>query len=502
MRYARMRLPCARRRSNPSVMSYDAVIVGSGPNGLAAAIELARNGHSVLVLEGHSRVGGGTRTDELTLPGFRHDYCSAVHPTGVLSPFFRQLPLGEHGLEWVRPLASVAHPLQNGDLALLYRDVERTADRLGRDGPRYRRLVAPFLRDPHKLLSNLLAPLKLPSMPLSMAWFGFKGLRPATWLARGHFESELARGLFAGCAAHSILPLEAFGTGAVGLVFAITAHVDEWPVARGGSESIATALASYLRSLGGEIRTDEEVTSLDQLPPHRVALFDTSPNVLVDAAGDALPASYRKRLEGFAYGPGVFKVDWALDGPIPWLNPRTLEASTVHVGGDIKAIAKSEREMWRGMHPDRPFLIVCQQSQFDDSRAPEGKQTGYAYCHVPAGSNVDMTMAIERQIERFAPDFRDRILARHVTGPAALERYNRNYVGGAITGGAMNLSQLFTRPVARLNPYTTPNPRLFLCSASTPPGGGVHGMCGYWAAQAALRQLRGDRPALPTGSVE
>lgn len=482
-------------------MPYDAIIIGSGPNGLAAGIELAQSGYSVLILEAHDEVGGGMRTDALTIPGFLHDVCSAVHPTGVLSPFFRTLPLADYGLEWVRPIASVAHPLQNGDVAMLYRDVNRTADRLGRDGPRYKRLVSPLLRNPHKLLKNLLAPLRVPSMPFSMAWFGFKGLRPATWLAKTHFETELARGLFAGCAGHSVLPLEAFGTGAVGLIFALMAHIDDWPVARGGSAAIGTALAAHFRALGGEIRTGERVTRLDALPAHRALLFDTSPNVMLDVARDVLPASYVRRLERFNYGPGVFKIDWALDGPIPWKNPRTLEASTVHVGGSIEEIAACESAAWRGIQPDRPFLILCQQSQFDETRAPAGKQTGYAYCHVPHGSTVDMTIAIERQIDRFAPDFRDRILARHVTTPAQLAAYNANYVGGAIAGGAMNLTQLFTRPVARLNPYTTPNERLFFCSASTPPGGGVHGMCGYWAAQAVKRRLRGTPKMLPPATT-
>lgn len=466
----------------------DAVVVGSGPNGMAAAIELARNGRSVLVVESHARVGGGTRTDELTLPGFRHDVCSAVHPTGILSPFLRQLPLHEHGLEWVKPPLSVAHPLDDGRAALLGLSVEETARQLGADGRAWTRLVTPFLKRPHKLLENLLAPFRIPSMPFTMARFGFYGLRSATGVARGLFRTEEAQALFAGCAGHSILPLDRLTSAAVGLVFAFTAHVEPWPVAKGGSEAVATALASYLRSLGGEIRTGFRVDSLDQLPECRAVLFDTSPREMLRISGDELPAGYRRRVEKYRYGPGVFKIDWALSEKIPWTNPAVGDASTVHVGGTLDEVAASERAMWDGEITDHPFLILCQQSHFDDTRAPAGKHTGYAYCHVPAGSTHDYTDAIESQIERFAPGFRDCILARHTMNPLGFEQYNPSYVGGAITGGVADLFQLFTRPVARWSPYTTPNPKIALCSASTPPGGGVHGMCGAWAARAMLRR--------------
>jgi phytoene dehydrogenase-like protein len=456
-------------------------------------VALAQRGVSVLVLEGESEIGGGARSAELTLPGFVHDVCSAVHPLGVLSPFFRELPLADHGLTWIRPPASVAHPLDGGDAVILYRSVERTCEGLGVDGPAWSRLVGPFLEAPHRLLEDLLAPLRIPVNPFAMLRFGLRGVFSANRLARLLFRGERARAVFAGCAGHAIQPLSHPLTAALGLVFSFTAHVEDWPVARGGSRAIALALASLLRSLGGRIETGVRVEGLESLPGARAVLFDTSPGELVRIAGDALPAGYRRRLARYRYGPGVFKLDWALDGPIPWRDPRCLEASTVHVGGTLEEICASERDMYRGRHPERPFLIVCQQSDFDATRAPAGKRTGYAYCHVPAGSAVDMSSAIEAQIERFAPGFRDRILARHAMDAAFLQAYNPNYVGGAITGGVADAFQLFARPVARLDPYTTPNPRLTLCSASTPPGGGVHGMCGYWAAKSVLRRLSSAR---------
>jgi phytoene dehydrogenase-like protein len=467
----------------------DAVVVGSGPNGLAAAIALARAGVPVLVLEAESEIGGGTRSAALTLPGFVHDFCSAVHPMGILSPFFRTLPLAEHGLVWLRPRASVAHPLDDGPAAMLYRSLERTGERLGRDARAWARLVRPFLDDPHGLLADAMAPLGVPAHPVAFLRFGLRAAFSANRLARLWFREAPARALFAGCAGHSILPLTQPLTAALGVMFALTAHVEDWPVAAGGSRAIPSALASYLRSLGGRIETNRRVQDLAELDGARVVLFDTSPDQLVRIAGGALPAGYRRRLERYRYGPGVFKLDWALDGPIPWRDPDCREASTVHVGGTLEEICVSERDMYAGRHADRPFLILCQQSEIDPSRAPAGKHTGYAYCHVPHGSPVDRTDAIERQVERFAPGFRDRILARHATSPADFERYNPNYRGGAITGGVADAFQLFTRPVARLDPYSTPNPRLFLCSAATPPGGGVHGQCGYYAARSALKRL-------------
>lgn len=477
------------------VNEVDAVVVGSGPNGLAAAIELGRRGAKVLVIEAASELGGGNRSAELTLPGFVHDVCAAVHPLGILSPYLRTLPLEDHGLRWIRPRASVAHPLDGQPAVLLRRSVDATVDDLGGDARAWRRLVSPFLRDPHGLLDDVMGPLRIPRHPIAMLRFGLHAMRSAAGLARGRFEGERARALFAGCAAHSILPLETPFSAAVGLLFALTAHVEDWPVAAGGSARITDALVAYHRSLGGLVETDRTVRSLADLPSARVVLFDTDPLQLATIAESILPASYVRRLRRYRFGPGVFKLDWALDGPIPWRDPRCLEASTVHVGGGLDAICASERAPFAGEHASAPFLLVCQQSEFDVTRAPEGKHTGYAYCHVPAGSTVDMTAAIERQIERFAPGFRDRILARHATSAPDFARYNRNYVGGAIAGGVADAFQLFTRPVARLDPYSTPHPALFLCSASTPPGGGVHGMCGYHAAASAWKSLERREPS-------
>lgn len=466
----------------------DAVVIGSGPNGLAAAVALAQGGARVSVLERHHEIGGGTRSAALTLRGYVHDVCSAVHPMGVLSPFLRGLPLEEHGLRWIRPSVAVAHPLDDGPAVLLTRDLAATADNLGVDGPVYRRLVEPFLDRADALLNDALAPLGIPRSPLLMAKFGWLGMRSADSLAR-RFQGARARALLAGCAGHSILPFNRMPSAAVGLMFLLTGHWDDWPVAAGGSQAIANALASLLRSLGGQIETSRSVESLEDLPPARVWLFDTSPNQLADVAELALPSGYVRRLRRYRYGPGIFKLDWALEGSIPWRDSRCLQASTVHLGGQYEEIAAAEQAVWNGEHPQRPFVLVCQQSQFDATRAPPGKQTGWAYCHVPAGSTVDLTEVVESQIERFAPGFRSRILARHLTTSVDIERYNPNCVGGAIAGGVADVYQLFTRPVARFDPYSTPNPRVFICSASTPPGGGVHGMCGYHAARSALRSL-------------
>jgi phytoene dehydrogenase-like protein len=372
---------------------------------------------------------------------------------------------------------------------MLRRSLADTCRELGRDGSAWARLVAPFVDEPHALLADAMGPLRFPSHPLLFARFGVRAVWSANRLARLCFREERARAVFAGCAAHSLLPLTQPLTAAIGLMFAFTAHVVDWPVAEGGSGAITRALASYLERLGGRVETGRRIARLAELPDARVVLFDTSPDQLSRIAGDALPAGYRRRLGRYRYGPGVFKLDWALDGPIPWRDPACVEASTVHVGGTLAEIRASEDDMYRGRHSERPFLILCQQSEFDPTRAPAGRDTGYAYCHVPYGSTVDMTEAVERQVERFAPGFRDRILARHALGPADLERYNPNYRGGAITGGVADALQLWNRPVTRLDPYATPNPRLFICSAATPPGGGVHGMCGWWAARSALARL-------------
>jgi len=472
----------------------DAVIIGAGPNGLAAAVFLARAGVSVLVLEAHAEIGGGTRTAEVTLPGFRHDLCSAVHPMAILSPWLRELPLADHGLRWICPPASVAHPLDDQPAVLLRRSLDETSRELGDDAAAYRRLIAPFLGDPHGLMADVLAPFRIPRHPLLMLRLGLLSLSSATGFAR-RFHTAPARALLAGCATHSILPLDRAISATVALVFLITGHIEDWPVAAGGSHAITRALAGLLVASGGRIETSVRVRSLADLPPARVYLFDTSPAQLAAIAEPVLPRRYVRRLRRYRYGPGVFKLDLALDGAIPWRDPRCLEASTVHVGGTLEQVAAAEAAVWRGEHPERPFVMVCQQSQFDPTRAPPGKHTGYAYCHVPAGSTLDVADRIEQQIERFAPGFRDRILARRATAPADLERDNPNYVGGAITGGVADVFQLFTRPVARLDPYSTPNPRLYLCSASTPPSGGVHGMCGYHAARSALRKLARFAPA-------
>jgi phytoene dehydrogenase-like protein len=464
-------------------------VVGAGPNGLAAAIRLAQAGHSTLLVEARTRVGGGLRTDALTLPGFQHDYCAAIHTMGVLSPYFSKLPLDQYGLKWAYPSASAAHPLDDGPSMMLEKSVDETARQLGSDARGYSRWLTPFLPNATGLLDDLMGPLGIPKHPLALARFGFYALRPATWLAR-RFETPGARALFAGCAAHSILPLNYWGSGAFGLVFLLTGHLTNWPAVVGGSERLAEALLAHFRSLGGAVQTSRPIASLKELPPARVVLFDLSPRALAAIAGDALPLGYRKRLLKYQYGPGVFKLDYALSGPIPWKDPRTARAGTVHLGGTFEEIAAGEAATWRGELPEKPFVLLCQQSHFDDTRAPAGQHTLYAYSHVPPGCTVDISTRIEAQIERFAPGFRDLILARRITTPRDFEAENASYVGGAITGGAATLAQLFTRPVARLDPYSTPNPHLFLCSHSTPPGGGIHGMCGYHAAGSALKRLK------------
>lgn len=467
--------------------AYDAVVVGSGPNGLSAAIVLARAGLNVLILEAHETIGGGARTEELTLPGFKHDICSAIHPMGVMSPFFKTLPLAEQGLVWLDSPYPITHPLDDSSAAVLELSVDNTAARLGDDADAYRRLMQPFARNAAALFDEILRPLRLlPRHSFLLARFGLEGVRSALSVAK-RFRGDAARALFGGCAAHSFLPLDGAGSASFGLVLAIAGHAIGWPCAKGGSAAIIEALAGYFRSLGGTIRTSAPVRSMGDVPSSRAVLFDVTPRQLADIAGDALPPSYTKRLRRFRYGPGVFKVDWALDGPIPWRAEECRHSATVHVGGTIEEIAGHEAAIWRGRNTGRPFVLVAQQSLFDDSRAPDGKQTGWAYCHVPHGSTDDMTEAIEQQIERFAPGFGQRILARHTMNTAAYESYNANIVGGDISGGANMLSQVIARPFLKRDPYATPNDRIYLTSSSTPPGGGVHGMCGYWAAQSALR---------------
>jgi phytoene dehydrogenase-like protein len=467
----------------------DAVVVGAGPNGLAAAITIARAGRSVVVYEAAPTAGGGARSAELTLPGFSHDPCSAIHPTALASPFFRSLDLPRLGVEWIHSPCPLAHPLDGGRAAVLELSVGETGAGLGDDGRAWRRTYGPLVRAADGLVPELMGPVvHLPRHPLALARFGLPGLRSARGFANSTFRGEEARALFAGLAAHSMVALDRPVTAAFGLAFGLFGHAFGWPMARGGSQRITDALVGALRELGGEIVTDHRVGSIQELPPARAVLFDVTPRQLVAIAGDRLPSAYRRRLEGYRYGPGTFKIDWALSGPVPWQADGPRRAATVHLGGTLDEIADGEAEVAAGRHPDRPFVLLVQQTPFDPSRAPAGRHTAWAYCHVPNGSTVDMTDRIEEQVERYAPGFRDLILARSVRGPAALEAYDENYVGGDINGGFQDWRQLIFRPVPRLDPYGTGGRGIYLCSSSTPPGGGVHGMSGYLAARSALRR--------------
>lgn len=458
------------------------MVVGAGPNGLSAAVVLAQAGRSVVVLEANETIGGGSRTAELTLPGFRHDVCSAIHPMGALSPFFRSLPLD---ISWVEPQFAIAHPLDDGTAAMLERSVDATAARFGVDARAYRKLLTPFADG--SLFDDVLRPIAhIPRHPFLLARFGVLAIQSALRLAK-RFRGDAARALLAGCAAHACVPLDQPGTASFALVFAASGHATGWPFVKGGSQAISEALAARLRSLRGEIRTSTPVRSMHDIPKSRAVIFDVTPKQLAIIAGEALPRRYVRRLQRFRYGPGVFKVDWALDAPIPWRAAECAGAATVHIGGTFEEIAHHEAEIWRGHNTERPLVLLAQQTLFDPTRAPAGKHTAWAYCHVPNGSTEEMTSRIEQQVERFAPGFRDRILARHTINSAEFESYNANLVGGDIAGGANTLFQVVARPFPRLNPYSTPNPRIFIGSSSTPPGGGVHGLCGYFAAQAVLR---------------
>ena len=494
---ANLRKGLVQNRMEPSGvgrsgMERDAVVVGAGPNGLAAAITLAQAGWSVEVFEARETVGGGARSAELTLPGFVHDVCSAIHPLAVGSPFFGTLPLARCGLRWHHPPYPLAHPFDDGTAAVLARGFAETGESFGEreDAVAWERLFRPLSQGWPELAPDLLAPLGWPRHPLRMARFGLTGMRGAVGLARGRFRGFRARGLFAGLAAHSFLPLEHLPTAAIGLMLGASGHAVGWPQPEGGAQRISDALAALLRELGGEIRTGRLVKSIAELPRARAYLFDLTPAQLLRLDGLRWPPRYRRRLGRYRYGPGVFKMDWALAEPVPWQAAACRQAGTVHLGGTLEEVAASERAAWEGRLAERPFVLVGQASLFDPTRAPAGRHTAWAYCHVPHGSTTDASAAIEDQIERFAPGFRGVVLARHTMSPAQLEAYNPNCVGGDINGGAAVLSQLFTRPVARLVPYATPDPRVFICSASTPPTGGVHGMCGHHAARAALRSRK------------
>jgi phytoene dehydrogenase-like protein len=469
---------------------YDAVVVGSGPNGLAAAITLQREGLSVLLLESKPTIGGGMRTEELTLPGFRHDVCSAIHPMAVASPFFQTLPLAEYGLEYIYPSVSAAHPFDGGTAALLEGSVEDTARRFGADEQAYLKLLKPIIKSWPGMADDLLGPLHFPRHPVDFAQFGLKAMSSALTLA-GRFRTKEARGLFAGMAAHSFLPLSFLSTSAIGLVLTSVGHLYGWPLPKGGTARIGDALAAYFQALGGRIETNFHVRSLDQLPSAQAVLLDVTPRQLLEIAGRRLSPLYSWQLDRYRYGMGVFKIDWALDGPIPFTAEGCRRAGTVHLGGTLEEIAYGEGQTAEGNHPEKPFVLLAQHSLFDPTRAPAGKHTAWAYCHVPNGSVLDRTEIIENQVERFAPGFRERILARHVMDTRQMETYNANYIGGDINGGAIDLRQLFTRPVLRASPYRTSAKGLYICSSSTPPGGGVHGMCGHHAARRALRDMFG-----------
>jgi phytoene dehydrogenase-like protein len=465
----------------------DAVVVGAGPNGLAAALTLAQAGHAVEVFEGAATIGGGTRTEALTLPGFRHDVCSAVHPSLVASPFFQALDLPALGIVLRQPDLAYAHPLGGSRAAALYRDVEETASHLGGDAAAYRGLMDPLVQWLDRIVPYVLGPMRsVPRDPLALGRFALVGAPSARHVA-ARFTTDAARALVAGAAAHSMQPLTAPLTSAFGLLLAALGHGVGWPVVEGGSAAISTGLAAELHRLGGVVHTECPITSLDQLPAARAVLLDTSPRQFVALAGPRLSRRAARPWSRFRPGPGACKVDWALEGPVPWAAEPCRHTATVHVGGTFDEVARAEAAVHAGRHADRPFVLVAQPSVVDPTRAPAGQHVLWGYCHVPNGSGVDMSERMEAQIERFAPGFRDLVLARSVRTAAQAESYDPNLLGGDVNGGAATLRQTVFRPVPRWNPYRTPVDGVYLCSASTPPGGGVHGMCGVWAAESALR---------------
>jgi phytoene dehydrogenase-like protein len=467
---------------------YDAIVIGSGPNGLSAAIALKQAGLSVLILEAKQTIGGGLRSEELTLPGFIHDVCSAIHPLAAGSPFFNSLPLEQYGLEFIYPEIAAAHPFDGGSEAVLKGSVEETANNLGIDRGSYLELLAPLVNRWPDLAPDILAPLHYPKYPLDLVSFGLNAIKSASSLAQ-RFKSKEARGLWAGMAAHSMQSLSNSTSAAAGLVLLATGHTKGWPVPKGGSKKIALALASYFLALGGKIETGIHVKSMSDIPSSRILLFDLTPKQILEIAGEHFSTVYKWQLKRYRYGMGVYKIDWALDGPIPFTSARCQSAGTVHLGNTFEEIADGEQMTSEGKHPEKPFVLLAQQSLIDPSRAPQGKQTAWAYCHVPNGSEKDMTEAIENQVERFAPGFRDLILAKHTMNTKEMEAYNPNYIGGDINGGVIDMGQLFTRPALRISPYKTSAKGIYICSSSTPPGGGVHGMCGYHAAKQSLKDV-------------
>lgn len=473
-----------------STNEYDAIVVGAGPNGLTAAITMARAGKRVVMFEANETLGGGCRTEELTEPGFLHDVCSSVHPTGAASPVFADLPLAEYGVVWCYPEIEMAHPLDDGRAGFLRRSVDDTAAGLAHDGPAYRSLMRPFAAKATTITETIYSPFGIPHAPFTMARFGLSSVGSIERLTKRRFTTDEARALLAGSAAHSMIPLNQPATAGYGLFITLLGHSVGWPVAAGGSQSIADALVAILRAHGGEVVAGHRVTSLADLPPAPSTLLDVTPRQLLAMGGDAIPSRYVRTLRRYKYGPGVCKVDWALSEPVPWTNPDVAKATTVHVGGTIEEIAASEAAVARGDVSDKPFVLFVQPTVADPSRAPEGKHVGWAYCHVPNGSTADCTEAMEAQVERFAPGFKDTILARHTMTAPAVEAHDANYVGGDINGGAGTITQLFTRPAVSLHPWVTPIKGVYLCSSATPPGGGVHGMCGWHAARAALRRDR------------
>ena len=467
---------------------YDAIIIGSGPNGLSSAITIAREGFSVLVIEGAKVIGGGVRSDFITVPDFRHDICSAFYPLAISSPFFKSLDLESYGLEWIQPTAPVGHPLNNGESVILKRSVNETADGLEIDNTSYKNLFNPLIKNWPYLIEDILGPLRFPKHPFKTARFGLLGARSALGLVKSKFKSERTKSLFVGIAAHATQPLNSPFTAGIGLTLNAAGHYSGWPIAKFGSQSISDALEKCLLEYGGKIETGNFISSLSELPKSKIILCDITPKQLVAIAGDNLNKNYIKSMNRFRYGSGVFKIDWALNEPVPWLSKDCHEAGTIHLGGTSLEIAEAEQEVADGKHPDKPYVLIGQQSLFDNTRAPDGKHTLWGYCHVPHGSNEDMTNQIENQIERFAPGFKDLIIQKTTKSTIDMEQYNPNYIGGDIAGGIQDYRQLFTRPDWSLTPYATPTKGLYFCSSSTPPGSGVHGMCGYLAAKIALKR--------------